>query len=183
LSDNNGNFSERGDSLEIVMDAYGEEIIRLCYTYVKSWAVAEDLTQEVFLSVYKNQSQFKKKSSIKTWIYTIAINKCKDHLRTWHHRNVMLSEFVTKFVKNKGNSVEEEVTQTEENSELTQMVMQLPLKYREVILLHYYKDFSVKEISAVLGCKETTVKTRLFRARALLKVEISEERGGELKNG
>jgi RNA polymerase sigma-70 factor, ECF subfamily len=183
LSDNPNHFSDRDTSLEILMEAYGEEIIRLCYTYVKNWSIAEDVTQEVFLTVYKKQSQFKKRSSIKTWIYTIAINKCKDYLRTWHHKNTILSEFVSKFIKSNQVSVEEQVTQLEEQTELTAMVMELPLKYREVVLLHYYKDFSIKEISQLLGCKESTIKSRLFRARALLKVEIGEEKGGELRNG
>ncbi|OZM57027.1 hypothetical protein CIB95_09665 [Lottiidibacillus patelloidae] len=169
-------FADKDNSLEILMDVYGEEIVRLCYTYVKSWAVAEDVTQEVFLTVYQKQAQFKRNSSIKTWIYKIAINKCKDHLRTWHHKNTILSEFVSKFIKSNEVSVEEQVTMLEEQTELTEKVMKLPLKYREVILLHYYKDFSIKEMSQLLVCKESTIKSRLFRARALLKVEMDEKK-------
>lgn len=63
------------------MIIYGEDLKRLIYTYVHDWNETEDLLQEVFLKIYKNLDQFNKNSSLKTWIFRITVNTCKDYLK------------------------------------------------------------------------------------------------------
>ncbi|MUK88614.1 sigma-70 family RNA polymerase sigma factor [Ornithinibacillus sp. L9] len=168
-------------AIEMIMDTYGDEIKRLVYTYMKNTADTDDVTQEVFVTIYQKLNMFQGKSSLKSWIYSIAINKCKDYLRSWHARNKRLKEKLTHAAHSSENTNEtpEEyyMNQTESNQLLNQ-VMDLPIKYREVITLFYFKELSTKEIGQVLGMKEATVRTRLARGRDKLKECLSQERGG-----
>ncbi|ETI67587.1 sigma-70 family RNA polymerase sigma factor [Neobacillus vireti] len=160
---------DREAVLEIIMDAYGDRIKRLVYSYVKDWGTASDLTQEVFVTAYMKLETFERRSSFKTWIFTIAVNKCKDYLKSWHYRNMVMNEKVFSFMKDKSKTPEEQVLRNDENRELLDAIWGLPLKYREVFLLHYYQDLSLQEMSTTLGIPITTVKTRLFRGKEKLK--------------
>lgn len=158
----------REDALIQLMNMYGEEIKRLIFTFVKNWPQAEDLTQDVFITLYTKLDTFRGESNIRSWVYSIAINKAKDFLKSWHYRKIQLTD---KFKSESGggkNAVEFHVISNAEDRILYEAVLQLPLKYREVILMHYYKEFSIQETSEVLSLKEATVKTRLSRARKLL---------------
>ncbi len=163
------------------MEAYGDEIKRLVYTYVKNTADTDDITQEVFVTIYQKLNTFQGKSSLKSWIYAIAINKSKDYLRSWQARNKRLRERLAQSsheIVRQEATPEEKSVQKDHASELLATVMDLPVKYREVIILFYFKELSIKEISSVLKLNEATVRTRLNRGRAKLKECLSPERGG-----
>ncbi len=167
----------KDEAIERLMTQYGEEIKRLVYTYTKNWAQADDLTQDVFVQIYLKLDQFSGRSSIRTWIYSIAINKCRDFKRSWHFRNIQLYEKVLSFTRTDSKTPEFEVVQKDDKTYLMEQVLALPIKYREVILLFYYKDFSIEEISLVTGLNQGTIKTRLKRAREKLHNVLSENRG------
>lgn len=154
---------------EQIMTEYGQDILNLTYSYVKNIAVAEDLTQEIFVKCYLNLASFKQEASFRTWLWRIAINHCKDFLKSWHHRNVLLSTKADIEVEARNNRVEDIVIEKDETNELEQAILALPLKYREPIYLFYYQDLSIKEIKEILGVRENTIKTRLRRAKVLLK--------------
>lgn len=156
---------KREEMVVWAMDRFGEEIKRLIFTYVRNHSVVDDLSQEVFVKVYKNLPLFRGDSTMKTWIYRIAINTCKDYLSSLKHRVQQLVQPLLSV----GTLPEEMVVQTEERRQLAQVVMLLPLKYREVLILHYYRDFSVEEISDLLTLNSNTVKTRLRRGREKIK--------------
>jgi RNA polymerase sigma factor (sigma-70 family) len=78
------------DQIVWLMEEYGDMVIRLAFTYVKQKQLAEDISQEVFISCYKNLTTFQNKSSYKTWIYRITVNKCKDLLRSWSFKNLFI---------------------------------------------------------------------------------------------
>ncbi|MFD2043610.1 sigma-70 family RNA polymerase sigma factor [Ornithinibacillus salinisoli] len=169
-------------AIEMIMDTYGDEIKRLVYTYMKNSADTDDVTQEVFVTIYQKLTTFQGKSSLKSWIYSIAINKCKDYLRSWHSRNKRLKEKLTQSAQasdNNSETPEDFYMKQNESNQLLNQVMGLPIKYREVITLFYFKELSTKEIGHVLGMKEATVRTRLARGRDKLKECLSLERGGE----
>jgi RNA polymerase sigma-70 factor, ECF subfamily len=155
--------------LEIIMDTYADRIKRLIYSYVKDWGTSSDLTQEVFVTAYTKLDSFKGRSSFKTWIFTIAVNKCKDYLKSWHYRNMVVNEKVLFFMKDRGKTPEEHAIDEDVNSEILAAILTMPLKYREVFLLHYYQDLSLQEISLTLGIPIATVKTRLFRGKEKIK--------------
>jgi RNA polymerase sigma-70 factor, ECF subfamily len=165
------------DQLNYLMDEYGEEIKRLAFTYTKNWQQAEDITQEIFISAYNHLNDFREQSTIKTWIYRIAINKCKDYVRSWHYTKTLLTN--TFYQKSNSLSPEEEYLESEQKEQISKLILQLPIKYREVIILYYFKEFSLEEISAALGINLNTVKSRLRRAKKNLESKI-EMKGGFL---
>ena len=157
--------------LEQMMNQYGDYIARTCYIYLKDWALAEDAVQEVFIKAYKHMSEFRKESSEKTWLTSIAINICKNYERTSWYRKVQIGiEKIETY-----NTLEEELINQIGQSDLLRQVMDLPIKYREVILLYYYQDFKVNEIAEILGISESSIKMRLNRGRKKLKDDFEEE--------
>ena len=151
------------------MTEYGESLIRLAFTYVKDIHKAEDIIQDVFLKVYANLHQFKGESSFKTYLYRITINQCKDYLKSWSFKNLFFTE---KNIEYSFDSFESTVLRFEENYELGMKILDLPIKYREVIILHYYQDYSISEIATLLTVSESTIHTRLRRAKQRLKEKI-----------
>jgi RNA polymerase sigma-70 factor, ECF subfamily len=169
----------RDDAIEMLMNDYGEAIKRLVFTYIKDRTQTKDLTQEIFLTVYLKLDSFAGRSSLKTWIYTIAINKCKDYLRSWHFRKI---SYTNTFLDLVGTSKDPEGDLFEQSNrtEIVDAILKLPVKYREVIILFYYKDFSIHEISVLLSIAESTVKVRLHRGREKLKLGLDRLERGEL---
>ncbi|WP_078380371.1 sigma-70 family RNA polymerase sigma factor [Sutcliffiella halmapala] len=159
---------------EIMID-YGQSIQQLVYTYVKDYAMAEDLTQEIFLKCYKKLHTFKQQSSIKTWVYRIAMNHCKDYLKSWHYRYFVLDEEKIDNAESNEKDVDQLVIKRSEEHRLVQALLHLPLIYREVVYLYYYEELTTKEISQMTKENENTIKTRLNRARLMIKKRIGEE--------
>jgi RNA polymerase sigma-70 factor (ECF subfamily) len=166
---------EREEIIDQLMQEYSDDILHLVYTYVKNRTTAEDLTQEIFLKCYEKLNQFNQQATLKTWVYRIASNHCKDYLRSWHYRKITLSDKILNYIPSKSKQVEEEIIANSEENILTNAVMNLPLKYREVVFLHYYEELSLAEISKITTVNINTIKTRLKRAKELLKDKMIEE--------
>ncbi|WP_404451364.1 sigma-70 family RNA polymerase sigma factor [Virgibacillus necropolis] len=158
--------------IDEVMKNYGQEILQLVYSYVHNKAIAEDLTQDIFVKCYKNLHTYKKKSKFKSWLWRIAINHCKDYLKSWYNKNVIVSEDYLSYEESKNKSLEDTVIQDDEDYMLTSAVMKLPVKFREVIYLFYFEEMQIKEIAVVTGNNSNTVKTRLKRAKKILKEQL-----------
>ncbi|WP_144476311.1 sigma-70 family RNA polymerase sigma factor [Bacillus thuringiensis] len=155
--------------IDEIMNKYGQEVLQLVYSYVNNKEVAEDLTQDIFVKCYKSLHTYKGNSNLKTWLWRIAINHCKDYLKSWYNKKVIVTEYDFTYMESQKESVEQTVIQNAEDRELASAVMNLPIKYREVIYLFYYEELSIKEIAIVIDVKENTIKTRLKKAKELLK--------------
>lgn len=166
---------DREEIIDQLMQEYSDDILHLVYTYVKNRTTAEDLTQEIFLKCYEKLNQFNQQATLKTWVYRIASNHCKDYLRSWHYRKITLSDKILDYIPSKSKQVEEEIIANSEENILTNAVMNLSLKYREVVFLHYYEELSLAEISKITTVNINTIKTRLKRAKELLKDKMIEE--------
>lgn len=169
----------REQQIELLMDKYGEEIKRLVYTYVKDHSTAEDVTQEIFISVYLKLDSYAGRSSIKTWIYSIAINKCKDYLKSWHVRKMTVQENIKELLKSNRRGPDYEIIEKQDGEQFVDHILHLAISYREVILLYYYRQLSIKEVSDILGVSESTVKVRLHRAREKLRKPLELLERGE----
>ncbi|MCJ1908552.1 sigma-70 family RNA polymerase sigma factor [Planococcus ruber] len=162
-------------SEEIINEAmkeYGKEILQLVYSYVKNRAAAEDLTQEIFIKCYKSLHTYKQKSTFRTWLWRIAINHSKDYLKSWHYKNIVLAIEEPFLHEDSNIALEKSIIQKDEDEELAAVVMKLPVIYREVIYLYYFQELSIREIAATLMKNESTIKTRLKRAKELLKESL-----------
>lgn len=161
--------------IDELMTDYGQDILQLVMQYVHNLSVAEDLTQEIFVKCYKALPTFQFNSSMKTWLWRIAINHSKDYLKSWYAKNVQATEENLFSRVNSVNSVEQQVIQQQQDDELARAVFALPVKYREVIYLCYYEEQSMKEIADVLQLNESTVKTRLRKAKQSLKKRLERD--------
>ncbi len=154
--------------LKSLIDEYGNDILRLCFLYLKDYQLAEDAMQDTFISVFQKYDQFHERSNIKTWIIRIAINQCKMLRRK-------------NFFKKERNNYEEVLQlcaeqypyeQTENDFTVTTAVMNLSIKEREAIIAFYYQELSIKEGAKALGISESAFSQRLKRGREHLKEEL-----------
>lgn len=155
--------------MEQLIHDYGNNLLRLCTLYLKDRYLAEDALQEVYIRVWKKYSLFEGQSQEKTWMTRIAINVCKNYMRSpWHIKTEIqeISELIGKEVN--------EYQQIDNKIDLMEGILKLKEKYRVMILLYYYQELSVKEIAFVLNRKESTVLTHLKRAREQLKKYLTE---------
>ncbi|AVP48808.1 sigma-70 family RNA polymerase sigma factor [Bacillus thuringiensis] len=167
-------IEDKEDLIDEIMNKYGQEVLQLVYSYVNNKEVAEDLTQDIFVKCYKSLHTYKGNSNLKTWLWRIAINHCKDYLKSWYNKKVIVTEDDFTYMEIQKESVEQTVIQNAEDRELASAVMSLPIKYREVIYLFYYEELSIKEVATVIDVKENTIKTRLKKAKELLKEGLEE---------
>ena len=164
--------------IERLINCYGDDVLRVAYIYVKDKHKAEDIFQEVFIKVFKKYHTFKGDSSEKTWLMKITVNVCKDYFKSFWVKRVLLNsdkEEEREVYEKQYNSesLDDSIIKSIESRELLNEVMNLSLKYKEVIILYYYQQFTTKEISEMLKLPEGTIRTRLFRARELLRKNVS----------
>ena len=144
------------------LDIYGDMILRLGYSYMKNIHDSEDILQDVLLKLIAQNNVFEDEDHKKAWIITVTRNLCKNKLKSsWFKRRDELVDM----------PCYDEYT----NQDVLEAVMRLPLKYREVIHLCYYEDYSTVKISELINKKESTVRSLLHRARTMLKNELKEE--------
>lgn len=146
--------------------AYKDRLFAIAFHYCRNRADAEDILQTVLLKYYRSGKAFESEDYLRNWLVRVTINEAKRLLLSpWRRRTAPLEE-VEGFAA--------EAFQLPEESALFLAVLALPQKYRIVVHLYYYEEYSVKEIAALLSAKETTVQTRLMRARAKLKKALKE---------
>lgn len=155
--------------LEELMDTFGDRLTNLSYTYLKDWGRAQEVVQDVFLTCFKKRVQMNGLASVEAWMYRITVNRCKDVLRTSWIKRIIVTDTLFQFRASKERSPEEISLTKSEREQLAQLIIKLPVKYKEVILLFYYEDLSIEEMSYVLHTNQNTIKTRLKRGRELLR--------------
>jgi RNA polymerase sigma-70 factor (ECF subfamily) len=157
--------------IETLIREYGNDVLRTAYMYVKDNHLAEDIFQDVFIKVNQKLSTFQGSSSIKTWIIRITINTCKDYLKSaWKQKVVPMTEY-----QENTFTAEEEYTaveQKDENRLIRKAVMELPDKYKDIVLCVYFHDMTVSQAAKVLKIAEGTAKSRLSRAKDKLKINL-----------
>ena len=144
---------------------YAPAVYRLAYLRTGSRADAEDVMQEVFLRLIRAKPAFSGQAHAKAWLLRVTSNCVSDLFRLpWRRREGPLEE-------------EAAVSEAPEAGSVTEAVLSLPVRYRIPIHLYYYEGYSVAEIAAITGRSEGTVKSRLFRARSLLRDKLNEKEG------
>ena len=165
---------EKDFILEKMMIEYGNELVRLAFSYVKDTEIAKDMVQNTFIKCYKNLDSFRFDAQVKTWLYRITINECKDYLKSWNYKMVQVRSLINETTKAILPSIEKTVIDKYDNEEMKGNIFSLPKVYREVIYLYYYDSLKTEEIAKVLDIPVNTVKTRLRRAKQRLESMIKE---------
>lgn len=144
------------DCMEETVKRNENKVFRTAIAIVGGSADAEDIVQEVFVKLLQKQPRFESPEHETAWLIRVAVNQCKNHLRSrWQKETVPLLDSYP--------------AQTNEQRDLMQAVLSLSPKYRTVIHLFYYEGYSTKEIAEIVGQKESTVREQLTRARRILK--------------
>ena len=155
--------------IERMMREYGDTLLRMCIIYLKDRALAEDAVQETFIKVYQKYYTFNQISEEKTWIMRIAINVCKNYMRTSWFKRVKTGLDLETISKER---IDQNFIERERQKQILSEIAELERKYKEVILLYYYQEMSTKEIASILHIKEGTVRVRLQRPRQKLSVQL-----------
>ena len=143
---------------------YANMVFKIAYNYCRNKYDAEDIVQNTFLKLLQYKGEFADGEHAKRWLIRVTVNESKNMCTSfWHKRIVSLEE---------SKSDAEFSFEDEKTSTLYDAVMNLNSKYRIVVHLYYYEGYSIKEISQILHIKETTIQTRLMRARAQLKNKL-----------
>ena len=144
---------------------YQDSLFAVAFNLCKNAQDAEDVVQDTFIRYYTLKKEFDSKEHIRAWLIRVAINRAKNVSRTfWRRNRISLQDYM-----------ETLTFETEESENLFETVMKLPEKYRIVIHLFYYEDYSVGEIAGILNLSESNVKVRLSRGRTLLRDALQEE--------
>jgi len=156
--------------IEFIFDEHAEHLLQLAYFYTKDRYSAEDIVQEVFIKFM--DINYEERGTLRAFLSRMTINKSKDYLKSWTYKKIQLKEKWS-FVKAKKKK--DPMLISDERNLIGKAILELPLDYREVIILYYFQEMNVAEIALTLEIPENTVKTRLRRAREKLKPLLQEE--------
>lgn len=154
--------------LNELMETHAKKVYLLAYSYVKDKGMAEDISQDVFIQCFRYLDRFRGDAAISSWLYRITVNQSKDILR---RKKLAQLKYPLKYFEKEqhSESTEQSYIKKNQREQVLQAVMDLPIKYREVLVLFYFYDQKIEEISTTLNEKENTIKTRLARGRDKLK--------------
>lgn len=149
---------------ERIATLYLDCIYRVAINGCKNYADAEDVVQNTFIKLWEKENNFEDDNHARKWLIRVAVNECNSLWRTPWKRHTTSLEEVT----------QEPVFSTPERSALYEVVKELPIKYRQIVHLYYFEEYSVREIAGIMNLTETAVQTRLLRARKMLKDKLKE---------
>ncbi len=141
---------------------YSDLVYRLAFLYMRNVHDASDCCQNVFIKLLNYKNQFNGNEHLKAWLIRVTKNECLNFFKSFWRKNIQLTDEKLEFSKE------------DRENELLQIILKLPLKYRDVLYLHYYEGFKVLEIANMLNLKESNIKTRLKRGRDALKIKLVE---------
>lgn len=145
-------YINRNKFLEETIEKYSNMVYRLAMARTRNIETSEDIYQEVFLRLARKMPEFENEEHKKAWLIRVTINCTKTILNS-------------SFLKHRAELDENLSFETPERHDIYYAVFKLPIKYRTVVHLYYYENYSIKEISKILKVNENTIKSRLSRAR------------------
>lgn len=162
----------------LLVDLYQDRVYNTCYGYMQNEAESQDVAQEVFMEIHRSASKFKRKATVSTWIYRIAVNKSLDTIR-YHQREKRSGdelyidstgkEGAPIQVQDPARNPEQELTRTERHELLWQMIGRLPESQKTAVVLCNFEGLSYHEIAEVMESTKSSVESLIFRAKQSLK--------------
>ena len=145
-----------------VIERYSDTVRRLCAVHLKNDADTEDIFQTVFLKYVLSSISFENEEHEKAWFIRVTINACKDLLKSFFHRHTVSLDDV----------IEYPAELPPDYQDIWEAVISLPQKYRDVVYLHYFEDYTAPQISRILGKNVNTVYTLLTRSKQMLRERL-----------
>jgi len=168
-----------GTSFGVLLEKHRASVIHFVYRLVQEQAIAEELSQEVFLRVYRSRSSYEPTAKFKTWLFRIATHLALNWLRDEKHErgqerlDDMSADLPMRQVSDRRPSVEQVLVYGVKLEEVRRAVAALPEKQRAAVLMHKYEEMEYVQIAKVLGCSESAVKSLLFRAYETLRARLA----------
>ena len=144
------------------IERYSDTIQRLCMVHLKNDADTEDIFQTVFLKYVLSSVSFENEEHEKAWFIRVSINACKDLLKSFFHRHTVSLDDV----------IEHPAELSPDYQDVWEAVISLPQKYRDVVYLHYFEDYTAPQISRILGKNVNTIYTLLTRSKQMLRERL-----------
>lgn len=144
------------------IEQYSDTVRRLCMIYMKNYADTEDIFQTVFLKYVLSSLSFESEEHEKAWLIRVTVNACKDVLKSFFRRRTVSLDEV----------MEPSAELPPDHRDVLEAVFSLPQKYRDVVYLHYFEDYTAPQISHVLGKNVNTVYTLLTRSKQMLREKL-----------
>ena len=145
------------------IELYSDTVRRLCVIRLKNYDDTQDIFQNVFLKYALSSVQFENCEHEKAWFIRVTINACNDWFKDFFRSHtVSIDEIIEKAAPGSPN----------DSREILQAVLDLPQKYRDVVYLHYYEEYSAPEISKILNKNVNTVYTLLTRSKEILRERL-----------
>ncbi len=155
--------ADNSESIEFIVNTYGDILYRICYILLKNESDAEDIVQETIIKYYEKKPSLRDDEHIKAWLITVAKNKCRDLLR-YKKRHTHLDIDEVRDLKAQSS-----------DSEVLDVMMALPEKFRLVLVLHYVEGYRTEEIAKIIEKTPSAVKMRLQKGRRLLTEKYKKE--------
>lgn len=158
-----------------LMLRYESKVYAVAYKVANQQKDAEDITQEVFLQVYRSLSQFQEQSTFSTWVYKVAMNKALDYKRKLARTPSYQSEEIPDYIAT-SDTPESALIKMEEKALAQEFVDNLPPHYRDVVDLYYFHHLAYSEIANKLDIATKTVESRLYRAKQMMRKHGKEKK-------
>ncbi len=163
----------RGDqaSFAALYDQYAPLIYRLCYSLLMNHQDAEDVTQEAFVYAFRNLRRYDpSRSAFKTWLYTIALSRCRNAYRRWQLPQLnVLQLLTTEVAAPRSETPESSLAQADVKAALEQALAALTPRLREAVILRYGLGLTYREMAEVVGCPQKTAESRVRLAHERLR--------------
>ena len=160
-----------------LMIRYERQIYRVCYRFVNNRDDAMDLAQEVFIKAFEHLPNFRRESSMKTWLYRIAMNHCINHVK----KNAREFVQITENVGSMSASVHSEMEEREKREQFRSLVKKLPPKQKAILEMRIHEQLSYEEIATMSGRSISTIKASVFFALEKLRKLVKEPTGKAAK--
>ena len=160
------------DSYAILVDRYGNMVFNVAYRMTGDGDSAKDLAQESFIAAYNGIKRFRFGSKFSTWLYSIVLNKCRDHFR--QVRDTLSTDDIAGTYPDHRASPEQSAVSREDRDMLQQALGRLSEEYREVLVLKHIEELDYQEIAAITGASVPALKVRAHRGREMLRKALEE---------
>lgn len=146
----------------LLYERYATDVLRVCYFYLGDRQKAEDVCQDVFVRLITHTPDLQEGRE-KAWLLKVALNRCRDLWRGAWLKRVVLGSPMFELVP-----APDEISKLADQQEMMNAINQLPVNFKEVILLHYYQGYGINEIAEMMDLPEGTISSRLSRGRKKL---------------
>jgi RNA polymerase sigma-70 factor, ECF subfamily len=178
--------NDKNHGLELFMEKYKHSLYKLCLNLHRNATNADDLFQDTWIKAFKYMKDFDRIKNFEPWLFTIAINLYKDNYRKvkrWFAKSIDFFDntevnIVLENIKSTTYLPEQDYDRSQSKQKLKNAINDLSDEYRMVVILFYYNELKQKDISLILKIPEGTVKSRLYKAKKLLKEYMEENSYG-----